>query len=331
MKKINVGECKLGDILYSDAVDIHEELIAPAGTIVDSCVLGVVQMCCTDIVICTTQLEVDQVVSDIDIYLPTLEMSALNYANYTVKKLLQKKIIKHFYNNADMHMHRELKHHQINVAILVAIYLYLDGSLNLSKNKDIILGALLHDVGKLRLPDSIIHSGRKFTVDERVIMQSHTSLGYEMLKSQDMPDLICCIARDHHECGDGSGYPHKKLEPDLSYAAQLVHIVDVYEALCAERNYKKIRERHQSRELMLGELSKYNRDLLHRFFEVVPEYFPGDLIIYKDSFYRVIGYEKDKTPILRKAMGNKENILMTDLDNKEIKSAWFNLSKLHTE
>ena len=116
---------------------------------------------------------------------------------------------------------------------------------NLTKEQiDLIVNAsILHDIGKIAIPDSILLKPGKLTKDEFEEMKKHTIYGCEILKNfrqEDSDFYRYCyeICRHHHERYDGNGYPDGLVGEDIPIWAQVVSIVDVYDALVSKRVYK---------------------------------------------------------------------------------------------
>jgi HD-GYP domain-containing protein (c-di-GMP phosphodiesterase class II) len=99
-------------------------------------------------------------------------------------------------------------------------------------------GALLHDIGKMGIPDIILLKPGPLTEDEWGIMRQHPSLAYQMLSK--IPYLIPCldIPHYHHEKWDGTGYPHGLKGEEIPIAARIFAVVDVWDALTSDRPYR---------------------------------------------------------------------------------------------
>ncbi len=100
------------------------------------------------------------------------------------------------------------------------------------------IGAYLHDVGKVRIPHEILNKPGKLTREERELMERHTLYGLDLLDGVDFPWDIRPIIRSHHEKCDGSGYPDRLREDAIPLSAQIIGIVDVYDALTTTRSYR---------------------------------------------------------------------------------------------
>jgi len=98
--------------------------------------------------------------------------------------------------------------------------------------------AILHDVGKMQVPDRILKKPGALTGDERTEMEVHTIAGERILSRQPFFEVAREIARSHHENWDGSGYPDGRRRDEIPLAARIVHLVDVFDALTSERVYK---------------------------------------------------------------------------------------------
>ncbi|CAM5221911.1 DUF3369 domain-containing protein [Alishewanella longhuensis] len=104
----------------------------------------------------------------------------------------------------------------------------------------IMFAAPLHDVGKIGIPDAILNKPANLTEQEWQVMQTHSSIGFNILKNskRSIIQAGAVIARDHHEKWDGSGYPSGKKGEDIHVFARIAALADVYDALRHRRCYK---------------------------------------------------------------------------------------------
>ena len=103
------------------------------------------------------------------------------------------------------------------------------------------LAAPMHDIGKIGVPDHILLKPSRLPENEFAIMKKHTLIGYEILKDSPSPYLQmgAVIALAHHECFNGSGYPHGLAGEEIPLPARIVAVADVYDALTSARPYKR--------------------------------------------------------------------------------------------
>jgi putative nucleotidyltransferase with HDIG domain len=100
------------------------------------------------------------------------------------------------------------------------------------------LGAYLHDLGKVRVPHEILNKPGPLTREEFEVVQMHPIWGIELLAAVEFPWDLKPIIRWHHERYDGTGYPDRLRGDEIPLAAQIVGIVDVYDALTTQRSYR---------------------------------------------------------------------------------------------
>lgn len=105
--------------------------------------------------------------------------------------------------------------------------------------EQIVMGALVHDIGKIILPKDILNKPGKLTSEEYEMIKSHAELGYHMIKDNTEISAITKLAvLCHHEREDGTGYPLKK-GPELHVSAKILGVCDLYHALISDRCYRK--------------------------------------------------------------------------------------------
>ena len=104
--------------------------------------------------------------------------------------------------------------------------------------RNLRFGALLHDIGKLALPDGVLIKAGPLTTDEMAVMRTHTRIGHEMLRQIDFLRDATDIPFAHHERWDGNGYPQGLSGEMIPLAARIFSVVDVWDALSHPRVYK---------------------------------------------------------------------------------------------
>lgn len=114
--------------------------------------------------------------------------------------------------------------------------------------KEVYFSALLHDIGKIGIPDEIINKKGHLTEDEYEKVKQHPVIGSKILKSISIMNNISVGARGHHERFDGSGYPDKKAGDEIPLTARIVGVADAYDAMTSNRSYRTIMPQKKVRE-----------------------------------------------------------------------------------
>jgi putative nucleotidyltransferase with HDIG domain len=120
------------------------------------------------------------------------------------------------------------------LAVSIAIELALEGE----ELRSVELGALLHDVGKLRIPDSILTKPGPLTTGEWALMRSHAEAGERLLDGVVMRSDVLAVVRSHHERWDGRGYPDGLAGEDIPLGARVVAVADAFQAMTESRPYR---------------------------------------------------------------------------------------------
>ncbi len=142
--------------------------------------------------------------------------------------------------------------HSVNVCILSISTGIFFGYSKL-RLRELGIGALLHDIGKMRVPDEILNKKGPLTDKEFEEIKRHTILGYELLSEH--PEITSNAARislQHHECFNGTGYPWGVKDIDIHEYSKIVAIADVYDALTADRVYKNAILPYEAMEIIIA-------------------------------------------------------------------------------
>jgi HD-GYP domain-containing protein (c-di-GMP phosphodiesterase class II) len=140
--------------------------------------------------------------------------------------------------------------------------------------------SLLHDMGKIAIPDSILLKSGKLTDDEFDVMKSHSAKGADSLqksmqfaKDNDFLNNAFIMAKHHHEKWNGGGYPDGKKENEIPLLARVIAIADVYDALRSQRSYKTPFSREKAKSIILEENGRqFDPELVDVFLAVEPEF-----------------------------------------------------------
>jgi hypothetical protein len=136
------------------------------------------------------------------------------------------------------------------------------------------LGGLMHDIGLFAVPQSLITKSGRLTRDERTLIEQHPELGYQAIrKAGPKYDWLAQVVRQAHERWNGQGYPNKLKGRQISEFAQIIGVVDVFDALVSPRGYRRRFFPHEAvRELMVAERTAFPREVVKALVEQLSAY-----------------------------------------------------------
>lgn len=135
---------------------------------------------------------------------------------------------------------------------------------------ELAIAAVLHDIGKIGIPEQILNKTGKLTDSEFAVIQKHPQLGYDALINIKQLEKVAEYILYHHECYDGRGYPNRKRGQDIPLVSRILSVADVYEALTSDRVYRKAMKLDQTMMVMrAGRGSKFDPEILDAFFRVL--------------------------------------------------------------
>jgi putative two-component system response regulator len=154
----------------------------------------------------------------------------------------------------------------------------LAGALNMSDEeiKHLRRGALLHDVGKIGIPDSILHKPAELTDEEWAIMRRHPQFAYDMLSAIEYLRPALDIPYSHHERWDGTGYPRGLKGEEIPMVARLFAVADVWDAVTSNRPYRGAWTEEEAFAYIREQSGKhFDPKVVDLFFSVIDEYRPS--------------------------------------------------------
>ncbi len=137
------------------------------------------------------------------------------------------------------HRHPDTSAHSSRVFALVSRMLDGVPGLPPSEREAILTASLIHDIGKIATPDRALLKPGTLTVDEREVMQRHSTIGAEIVRRVDGLEATVPIVRHHHERWDGAGYPDGLVGPVIPLGARMIAVADTYDAMTHDRVYRR--------------------------------------------------------------------------------------------
>ncbi len=158
------------------------------------------------------------------------------------------------------------------------------------------IAGLLHDIGKMCIPNEVLNKPGKLTDQEFIIVKEHPKKGWEMLKaSYDASDIVLDVCLHHHERVDGNGYPDKLSGESLTKFARMGAICDVYDALTSDRCYKKGWDpAHAISKMASWKDGHFDDAVFHAFVRTIGIYPIGSLLKLKSGRLGVVTEQSEK-------------------------------------
>lgn len=211
--------------------------------------------------------------------------------------------------------------HAMNVTVIA---LLMGRTLGLGDDEmaELGLGALLHDVGKIELPERLRHADERYSKDELASYRSHVAHGVAHGKRMGLAPGALLVLAQHHELADGSGFPlHLKLER-MSVAARIVSLVDRYDRLCNPPSLAQAHTPHEALSLLFSQArSQFDASLLNSFIRMMGVYPAGSVVQLTDERYALVVSVNSTRPL-------KPNVLVHDAALARDQALQLNLMEL---
>lgn len=188
--------------------------------------------------------------------------------------------------------------HSVNVAVM-AVLTGISLGVPHSRLPHIGVGALLHDLGKVKIPLDILNKKGELTSEEFEEVKKHPRIGYNMFKAQQgyMHATSALIIYQHHERMNGSGYPEKLKGKQIHFFARICAVVDVYDALVADRPYRAALPPHVAfRILEASSGEEFDTKVLASFFRHIAAYPTGTFVGLSNGLVGIVTHNMSGFP-----------------------------------
>ncbi|MGM0501203.1 MAG: HD-GYP domain-containing protein [Bacillota bacterium] len=187
--------------------------------------------------------------------------------------------------------------HSVSTTVF-SIKTALKMNMNRSLIKEIALGTMLHDIGKINIRTDVLEKTDKLTENEYEEVKEHVKYGYKLIKNEfEISSLAKYVVRFHHEKNDGSGYPEGRTEDKLHQAVKIVSVCDVFDALTSDRPF---RERWPNNKALDFIISKggvtFDREVVKAFKDVVALYPIGTKVTLNDGTKALVSGHNEYFP-----------------------------------
>lgn len=215
------------------------------------------------------------------------------YINDMFTRTMQQPIVQSYLSLLQQHDFYTFLH-VLDVFILTTLFAKKEG---IPQVESIAPGFIMHDIGKLRTPTSILNKTGKLSKAEFKIMQEHTVDGYNLLHAIGMGH-IAYLAKYHHERMDRKGYPKGLSLAELPKEVQLLQLVDIYSALTMKRAYKMKVPPVAAIIHLFQDETLFDKGLLERFTQFIGLYPENSIVLLSNGSHAVVEQSNEKNPHL---------------------------------
>ena len=214
-------------------------------------------------------------------------------------------------------------HHSLHVAIIAGVLGRWCGYKQAAL-KNLILAGLLHDIGKLFVPLSILDKPDRLSDTEFAIIKKHPQDAYQLLKDTQLPEEIKLGIWQHHECLDGSGYPLGLTDAQICADAKIIAIADIYDSITSDRVYRPKMTPFEALDILADSMfKKLDPHVCLTFIDNMRNYFTGSSVILSNGAKaKIIAFSTKNIsftkPVIHLQNGKfldlqKENLYITEI------------------
>ena len=187
--------------------------------------------------------------------------------------------------------------HAVNVTV-ISLLMGKTFGLSAAEMLDLGVGAMLHDIGKLELPERVRHREEHFTAAETLFYQEHVAHGVTIAKKMSLKPGATLVIAQHHEHADGSGFPLKLNSDRMSTAARIVSLVNRYDNMCNPHVLSRALTPHEALSLLFAQgKNRYDTAILGAFIKMMGVYPPGSVVQLTDDRFAVVASVNSARPL----------------------------------
>jgi putative nucleotidyltransferase with HDIG domain len=211
--------------------------------------------------------------------------------------------------------------HALNVSVM-SLLLGRRAGLDEAQLRELGVGALLHDIGKLDLPEGVRHHEEHMSIAERRRYEEHVALGIQHARKMGLSAAATTVVAQHHELVDGSGFPMGHPADKLGAAARIVALVNRYDNLCNPRLAARALTPHEALALLFaGGQKRLDADLLNMFIKMMGVYPPGSTVQLTDERFALVTTVNAARPLRPRVLVHdagvpREEALVLDLESQ---------------
>ncbi|MEO8152910.1 MAG: HD domain-containing phosphohydrolase [Rhizobacter sp.] len=211
--------------------------------------------------------------------------------------------------------------HAVNVAV-ISLLMGKSFGLSAAEMVDLGVGAMLHDIGKIELPERVRHREEHFTPAENQFYQEHVAHGVTLAKRMGLKSGATLVIAQHHEHADGSGFPLKLNSDRMTTGARIVSLVNRYDNMCNPHIPSRALTPHEALSLLFAQgKNRYDTAILGAFIKMMGVYPPGSVVQLTDDRFAMVASVNSARPlkprvIVHEARVSRDDALLLNLETE---------------
>lgn len=187
--------------------------------------------------------------------------------------------------------------HAVNVAV-ISLLMGKTFDLSPAEMLDLGVGSMLHDIGKIELPERVRHREESFTSGEAQLYQEHVAHGVTLARKMSLKAGATLVIAQHHEHADGSGFPLKLNSERITTAARIVSLVNRYDNMCNPHVPSRALTPHEALSLLFAQgTNRYDTAILGAFIRMMGVYPPGSVVQLTDDRFALVVSVNSERPL----------------------------------